>query len=255
MADENENEFEDEFDFESDDDLLDPSSSDIDESTTDYSYAGESRKPPMPVLIGIGVAVVVVIGIIVMMVSGGEEEAPPPPPPPEVVAEPTTPPVQDPWAPTGDILAQDNEDVVTPKDVIERLETQDENTKKYMIALDRKLNSFMSKINTLESRLGASNNAVNEIGNKLEAINQEMKMMAAPPPPPPSNEEKLVEREAFVSPSLSVHAIIPGRAWLKNRDGKTITVTEGDPIDGYGKVLAIDAPANKVITSSGVVLR
>ncbi|MBS0286291.1 MAG: hypothetical protein JSR17_03295 [Proteobacteria bacterium] len=61
--------------------------------------------------------------------------------------------------------------------------------------------------------------------------------------------------EAFTSPNLTVHAIIPGRAWLRNPEGKTITVTEGDSVGEYGKVLKIDAPNGLVITSSGVTLR
>ena len=54
---------------------------------------------------------------------------------------------------------------------------------------------------------------------------------------------------------MSVHAIIPGRAWLKSKDGSTITVTEGDSLERYGKVLVIDASNGVVITSSGVTLR
>lgn len=61
--------------------------------------------------------------------------------------------------------------------------------------------------------------------------------------------------EAFTTPTLVVHAIIPGRAWLKTREGTTITVTEGDTLDRYGKVLVIDAANGVVITSSGVTLR
>ncbi len=57
------------------------------------------------------------------------------------------------------------------------------------------------------------------------------------------------------SPNISVHAIIPGRAWLRTLDGKTITVTEGDSIGEFGKVLKIDAPNGQVVTSSGVTLR
>jgi len=46
-----------------------------------------------------------------------------------------------------------------------------------------------------------------------------------------------------------VDAIIPGRAWLKDENGKTITVSIGDQISGYGKVTTID-PVNGVVTTS-----
>ena len=72
----------------------------------------------------------------------------------------------------------------------------------------------------------------------------------------PDKEMKILQtKEIFSDPIYSVHAIIPGRAWLRGRDGKTITVTEGDMLDKYGKILVIDAPSGVVITSSGVTLR
>ena len=63
------------------------------------------------------------------------------------------------------------------------------------------------------------------------------------------------KQEAFASPTMTVHAIIPGRAWLKGKEGRILTITEGDYVEGYGKVVAIDAPGGVVITSSGITLR
>jgi len=58
-----------------------------------------------------------------------------------------------------------------------------------------------------------------------------------------------------VSDAMTIHAIIPGRAWLRTQSGKTVSVTEGDMLGEYGKVLKIDAPTGSVITSSGVTIR
>lgn len=57
------------------------------------------------------------------------------------------------------------------------------------------------------------------------------------------------------SPEYVVHAVIPGRAWLKSSSGQIITVTEGDLLGDYGKVAFIDPNSNIVRTSSGVVFR
>lgn len=57
------------------------------------------------------------------------------------------------------------------------------------------------------------------------------------------------------APSYSVHAIIPGRAWLKSSNGQIITVTEGDNIGDYGKVSVIDSANGLVRTSSGIIIR
>lgn len=58
-----------------------------------------------------------------------------------------------------------------------------------------------------------------------------------------------------VSQTMTIHAIIPGRAWIRTQDGKTLSITEGDMLSQYGKVLKIDAPTGIVVTSSGVTIR
>jgi hypothetical protein len=57
------------------------------------------------------------------------------------------------------------------------------------------------------------------------------------------------------APDYVVHAIIPGRAWLKSNKGQILTVTEGDKIGDYGTVAQIDAANGLVRTSSGITFR
>ena len=59
----------------------------------------------------------------------------------------------------------------------------------------------------------------------------------------------------YSAPEYIVHAIIPGRAWLKSTSGQIITVTEGDTMGDYGKVAVIDAANSLVRTSSGISFR
>lgn len=56
-------------------------------------------------------------------------------------------------------------------------------------------------------------------------------------------------------PEYTVHAAIPGRAWLKTSKGQIITVTEGETVGNYGKVLVIDAANGVVLTNSGITFR
>lgn len=255
MADDNENEFEEEFDFESEDDLLESAESEFGEEPVDYGSTGESKLPPLPVLIGGGAAGLVLLIAIGYFVFSGDEEPAPPPPPPIVEPEPEPappPPPPSPWD-TGDALS--DEPKITPKDVVDKIESQEKQINQKIQALEMKLNELLSKLSRIDQQMVASTRDITDVNLKLEAINQELKMMAAPPPV--MKEEAKVEplSNAYTNPTFTVHAIIPGRAWLKSRDGNTITVTEGDEIEGYGKVLAIDAPSGVVITSSGVMLR
>lgn len=56
------------------------------------------------------------------------------------------------------------------------------------------------------------------------------------------------------TPKYIVHAVIPGRAWLKNGN-QIFSVTEGQEIEPYGKILTIDARLGTIVTASGQVLR
>ena len=53
---------------------------------------------------------------------------------------------------------------------------------------------------------------------------------------------------------LVVEAVISGRAWLRSVTGQAFSVTIGDKIPGYGKVIKIDSTKGTLTTDSGVVL-
>lgn len=53
-------------------------------------------------------------------------------------------------------------------------------------------------------------------------------------------------------PHYRVQAAVPGRAWLKNDDGDTLSVAVGDNLPGYGIVVSIDGVEGYVLTSAGV---
>lgn len=60
---------------------------------------------------------------------------------------------------------------------------------------------------------------------------------------------------SFETPYYHVEAVVPGRAWLRDHSGTTITVSKGDQIRGYGYVTNIDPENGVVVTSSGIVIR
>ena len=63
----------------------------------------------------------------------------------------------------------------------------------------------------------------------------------------------LIAEKAQSAQKLSLHAIVPGRAWLTDSNGKTISVSIGSELPYYGKVTKIDSSAGKVYMSSGYV--
>ncbi len=125
-----------------------------------------------------------------------------------------------------------------------------QNTTKSVGAMQQDVTALKSAMAELSNQLKAMKDAQDAQMARLEAERAAAKVKKVKPKP------KITSNSgAFTNPSLTVHAIIPGRAWLRTPDGKTITVSEGDSISEYGKVLKIDAPNGLVITTSGVTLR
>jgi hypothetical protein len=107
----------------------------------------------------------------------------------------------------------------------------------------------------LKQEITSLTGAVQELSDQLDNLQDKQERETLRRQQNKTIKPKPAASSADKSPALSVYAIIPGRAWLRNPNGKTITVTEGDTIAEYGKVLKIDASSGIVITTSGVTLR
>ncbi|WP_191092653.1 hypothetical protein [Cysteiniphilum sp. JM-1] len=65
----------------------------------------------------------------------------------------------------------------------------------------------------------------------------------------------LTMKNTLIKNPLSLVAVVGKYAWLQNDKGVTQSITLGDNIDGYGKVLKIDDQKNEVLMSSGYVFQ
>ncbi len=149
---------------------------------------------------------------------------------------------------------------------LEALEESLKKSQEKMAKLDTKLSELMDAIGSLNQGMGQVTRNLSNIGDSVQKLNKDFKELKSQAPasaPAPLTEQKYEPNAATSGQinssannnNISVHAIIPGRAWLKSKDGTTLTVTEGDSLERYGKVLVIDASNGVVITSSGITLR
>ncbi len=268
-------EFEEEFDFEAEpgeEDALAPEEFEIEEDEEAEPVAKQPRKS-MLLPIVIAAAVVGFVGWkVIGMFTGPKEpiEAPPVQPAPkmEQPAPIPTPPVEK-AAPQSTLPSMMEAPNVIPQDVTatedslkklqKKLEDQDTAIKQRISNLERDLGTANQNaaqanagINKLQNDLAALNATVMELTNQLKAIHDEREKQQVKAA---AKKAQASQKAGSANPSLSVYAIIPGRAWLRSGNGKTTTVTEGDTIGEYGKVLKIDAGNGVVVTSSGVTLR
>lgn len=115
-------------------------------------------------------------------------------------------------------------------------------------AMDNRILALTNTANSLSKDVGNIRTDVSRKGGAASI--EELTVTSGPiitrkqPVPPPT---VLVEEPEYV-----VHAVIPGRAWLKSSRGQIVTVTEGDNLGNYGKILVIDASNGVVLTTSGV---
>lgn len=118
--------------------------------------------------------------------------------------------------------------------------------------LAKTLNSINQGLNSIDTRVVSLNESVNNISddlNNVKKIIQEEDL---------DSDSNLAQEASSNNKGVKdyvVHAIIPGRAWLKSANGQIVTVTEGDSLGDFGKIAAIDAGNSVVRTSSGVSFR
>lgn len=121
--------------------------------------------------------------------------------------------------------------------------------------LSQRIADINAQVGSVNANLNQITATINEFGSQVSKLTevQEQKQERVKAQRAKQVQEEKKKQQA--APTMSLHAIIPGRAWLRSDDGQITSVTEGDTVGRYGKVLRIDANEGVVVTSSGVVLR
>ncbi len=127
--------------------------------------------------------------------------------------------------------------------------------------LETKINDLSTVIAKVNQNIGTMDARMLGLTEAVDSITQDVsnvkKVIAEEDLDVTSNSSKTTAdaQLTYKPPGYSIHAIIPGRAWLKSSSGQIITIAEGDVIGDYGTVAVIDAANNIVRTSSGVSFR
>jgi uncharacterized coiled-coil protein SlyX len=125
-------------------------------------------------------------------------------------------------------------------------------------ALNTTVEQLNKTINAMDNRILSLTETVDGLSQDLANVKKVMideDMDLASPGTVKFSNKKQAAPVTSSAPNYTVHAIIPGRAWLKSSSGQIITVTEGDKIGDYGTVAVIDSANGLVRTSSGIILK
>ncbi len=122
--------------------------------------------------------------------------------------------------------------------------------------MDARINAVTNTTSTLSKDVGSVRNEIGQFKNVLQDDGLDLSAGTAPSTMTKKKPDHQEDKITIEEPEYTVHAVIPGRAWLKSSKGQQIiTVAEGDAVGNYGKILVIDAANGVVLTSSGIAFR
>jgi Tfp pilus assembly protein FimV len=139
-----------------------------------------------------------------------------------------------------------------------------------MKALEKRLVYMENSIKQLNLQMAALQRNARTLDHKVRRFSQSMhttpkpyagatpvQTNASPPQTDktPPADPKPAQPNAKKKEEYSLHAIIPGRAWLNTPEGKIITVSLGSPLPPHGTVHFIDSEQHIVYCSTGTLIK
>lgn len=113
--------------------------------------------------------------------------------------------------------------------------------------INTNLTAMMDNLKSLSGQVSQLSNAVQEQAIHVADLNERLKKRT---------KMNISHAQSSSIPPVKyfLQAVIPGRAWLINTNGDTLTVREGTKIANYGVIRYIDAKRGRVLTSSGQMI-
>lgn len=140
-----------------------------------------------------------------------------------------------------------------------------------LAAIEQSQTDLQTHTSALTAQLSSINTNVNVMTDNMKALSEQLSQLAAVVQEQAKQAADLNQRlkqqsvkqasavrsrlPAEPSVRYFLQAVIPGRAWLVNTNGDTLTVREGTRIASYGVIRYIDAKRGQVLTSSGQVIK
>jgi intracellular multiplication protein IcmG len=124
-------------------------------------------------------------------------------------------------------------------------------------AVSQQTQQNQTQIQQLQNSIQQLQNTVSQLTNQVATMSSTIDTLAASMVKPTRTVSKA--KKAPPRPVYQVRAVVPGRAWLQEKQGqhivKLLTVKVGDFLPGYGRVQVINPSEGQVITSWGSVIR
>jgi len=108
------------------------------------------------------------------------------------------------------------------------------------VALARiEVNTLQREVTTMNKEFVKYNQSLQKMNQSLQTTQEQLRLL-------------LAEQEDS-SQQFTLRAVVPGRAWVVDADGRTVSIVKGSILGNYGTVTKIDSDQGKVYMSSGYV--
>ncbi len=108
-------------------------------------------------------------------------------------------------------------------------------------ATNQKLAALQGQLSDLDGNIAQLDNNIAVANTRLSTTQAQL--------------SQVLGQETADQQKLTLRAVVPGRAWLVDGKGNTISVTVGTALGNIGTVTEIDADNSQVVTSSGYVFK
>ena len=116
------------------------------------------------------------------------------------------------------------------------------------VKLQGQVESLTAKVQRLNTQLGSATGDLLRMNQTLQNMEKRLEELA--------RQKGLVHKKVrWHWPIYHLRAVVPGRAWLRDKKGDILTVRVGDKLGGYGAVVRIDSDHGWVATSSGKLIQ
>ncbi|MGC1182507.1 type IVB secretion system protein IcmG/DotF [Legionella sp.] len=149
-------------------------------------------------------------------------------------------------------IVQKNDLVLARK--VDSIETNQQNIQSQVSSMNEQAANINNNINNLSTQINKLNQTITDLTTQLNRQSEEISVLMDRTKPKPIRRmtRSYHQNQASI---YYINAVIPGRAWLINTNGSTLTVREGTKIAGYGVVKLIDSIEGRILTSSGRIIR
>lgn len=126
---------------------------------------------------------------------------------------------------------------------------------------EQMVSGLKSQVENLQAQLTTSKNDNAALTQAVTQLNAQVKLLSHAVA---DNAKQLeaakkpkVTKKKYTPPPLhfTIKAVVPGRAWVVDQNGASYSITVGNKLPQYGRIVSIDANAGIIQTTSGKVVR